>query len=195
MNDTSKNSSPHGEKGGAISDPRCVICRSIIFKGAKKCIECDSYQNGLYRFFVGFDIKSIVTIIPIATLAFVFVKDQMVTQQADIRIAPLSCQEDSITVAVANLGNRDALFAGVELVSEGSPSINLGFNQLQQSELLVKQSETRVYKLNIHDNQGVSMGLNLEKKEDNCLYKLRVRALDFEQSVDELKPVCACPKT
>lgn len=193
MSDNPGSSSKPGELPSSDVEDRCVICKSPIFKDARKCIECGSYQNLFYRFFVGFDVKSIVALIPIATLAFVFVKDQINNPQADLKIASLECAGDTITLAAANLGDRDALFAGVDLIQAESPAIRMSLGEISNTELLVKASKTNIYKVEARDNLGTSLGLRLEN-QSACHYRLKIRAIDFEQSVGALKSICACPE-
>lgn len=174
-------------------EQRCVICKSPIHEGAAKCIECGSYQNRYVRFLSGIDVKSIVALIPIATLAFVFIKDQLITPHSDLQIASLDCKVDTIVVAAANLGNRDALFAGVDLIRGDSTRIKLSFSAIPKSELLVPAGKTNIYDLKALGSDGSSLGLKLDE-QGHCDYRLKVRALEFEQSIDAPQAICACPE-
>ena len=172
---------------------RCVICKSPIHEGAIKCIQCGSYQKPFYRFLSGIDVKSLVALIPIATLAFVFIKDQMITPRSDLKIASLDCKIDTITVAAANLGNRDALFAGVDLIRGDSIRIKMSLSAIPNSELLVPAGKTNIYELKAVGSDGSSLGLKFDDR-DYCDYRLKIRALEFEQSIDTPKSICACPE-
>ncbi|MGA1840954.1 MAG: hypothetical protein ACMUIU_10040 [bacterium] len=94
-------------KGGNFAN--CVICKSEIKKGAKKCIKCNSFQNPLRRFFSGLDLQALVALVPVVALAFVFVKGHIVVHKSDLRVAILDCTKNKIRVVASNLGDRAAV--------------------------------------------------------------------------------------
>ena len=87
----------------------CVICKSKIKRGAKKCTRCNSFQHPVRRFFSGIDIYALIALVPVVTLAFVFVKDHVVVHKSDLRVAILDCEHDRIRVVASNLGDRAAI--------------------------------------------------------------------------------------
>jgi len=92
------------------SKAECIICKNELKKGAIKCVQCGSFQHRWRRILAGIDLKSLVALVPILTLSFVFVKDQLVDHKSDLRIAALSCSDgESIRIAVSNLGDRPAV--------------------------------------------------------------------------------------
>jgi hypothetical protein len=106
---------PESEINALVSE--CDICKSEIKKGAKKCTRCNSFQHPVRRFFAGMDVKSLVALVPIVTLAFVFVKDRIVVHKSDLRITIMDVNRDGVRIAVSNLGDRAAiLHEGAELV-------------------------------------------------------------------------------
>ena len=161
---------------------------------ALKCTNCGGYQSGLRRLLAGLDIRSLLALIPVATLALVFVRDQFVTPYADLRVATLSCRDDRVRIAAANLGNRDALFAGMLLKSKSSDkpmTMNLVGDRSEDS-LLVKPGGTHVYELEAVDSKGDTLGLQLHTL-GACDYEIKLNALAFEEEVKKSKWSCACP--
>lgn len=177
---------------GGPTESRCGICKSPIYVGARKCIECGSYQHPVRRFLAGMDVKSLVAIIPIATLAFVFIKDQVTTPRAELRIASLACTDDKIKVAAANIGERDALFAGVNLIQVGKSPIKLQVEAPSKTDLLIEPGKTHIYELAARDSQGITLGLSFSD-DSPCQYRLRARTLAFEDPSNDSAEVCACP--
>lgn len=87
----------------------CVICKGEIKKGAKKCTRCNSFQHPIRRFFSGINVQALIVLVPIVTLAFVFVKDHIVVHKSDLRVAILDCEHNRIRVVTSNLGDRAAI--------------------------------------------------------------------------------------
>ena len=160
----------------------CKICATSIPATALYCTNCSNYQNTVRRFLAGIDIRSMLALIPVATLALVFVRDALITPEADLRIAPLSCQDDRIRIAAANLGNRDALFAGA-LIRGGNIDKPIPLNLLgdtSEARLLVKAGGTHVYDLEAVDANGEALGLMLHNKAA-CDYEVKLNALAFDE--------------
>ena len=184
----------NGDTSGA-DEPKgslCVVCYSPIHQGAKKCVTCDSYQSPLRSILSGIDLQALITLIPIATLAFVFLRDQLVTPQADLRIASLSCAVDKVTLAAANVGNRDALFAGAYLSHDDGRRLLLNVD-MDKSEPLISPGTTRIYKLAVLDKSGSPMGLQLST-ERPCEYRITPRSVSLSDAVKHTDTVCACPQ-
>lgn len=173
---------------------RCIICKYPIIPGAKKCIKCDSYQNILISILSGMDIKSLVALVPIVTLAFVFIKDQFTVYEAEINIAPLACNQDTVKVAVVNGGNKDAIFAGLDLEkNDGKNNINMQFSNEPKSELLIESGKVKIYEFTAVDKSGNGLGLNLSSNNP-CIYHIKARSVGFSEMPIIINKVCACPK-
>jgi hypothetical protein len=139
----------------------------------------------------------LLAVIPVATLALVFVRDQFVTPYADLRVATLSCRGDLIRVAAANLGNRDALFAGILLRKTNSakskkPLTMKLVGDKSEDKLLVQPGGTQIYALEVVGSDGKALGLNLQTL-GACDYEIKLNALAFEEKVKNPKWGCACP--
>lgn len=175
---------------------RCVVCMHPIIPGAKKCTKCNSYQNFFISILSGLDIKSLVALVPVVTLAFVFVKDQITTYKSELKIVPLECGLDSIKIATANVGNKDALFAGTKLMRSDSdkntPFINMRFSNTAESELVIEPGKVKVYKMMALDKTGGSLGLNLSESNP-CQYYILPHSVNFTEASTQPEKVCACP--
>ena len=169
----------------------CKVCRNPINKDAIKCVICGSYQSRLRRFLADIDIQALIALIPITVLAWTFMKDQLIIPTADLRLAVLSCSGDTIKVAAANIGNRDALFAGAFLVRGSEKPIPLNLD-MQSNEPLISPSTTRIYDLAAIDLSGARMGLQLSTKRP-CEYQLQPRSVSLMSAVETSAKICACP--
>ena len=178
-------------------ESRCVVCMHPIISGAKKCTKCNSYQNAFISILSGLDIKSLVALVPVVTLAFVFVQDQLITYKSELKIAPLECGIDTIKIATANVGNKDALFAGVKLMNSDSTNntdfVNMRFSTGAESKLVIEPGKVKVYEMKAFDSTGGSLGLNLTTSNP-CQYYIIPRSVNFTEVSTLSEKVCACPQ-
>ena len=114
-------------------------------------LECDSFQGSLRRFLTNIDVKSLVALVPILTLAYAFLQDRLVSHHSDLRVIALECAPETITVAAMNLGDRHGLLkeANVQLVTDGTVQKNtlLRAEYNLQPYILVEPSKTTVLTL------------------------------------------------
>ena len=173
----------------------CRICAADMLEDAIYCTNCRNYQSSIRRILAGIDVRSLLALIPVATLALVFVRDTLITPEADLRIASLSCQDDQIRIAAANLGNRDALFAGAMIRGRNfdTPLSLKLLGDTSESSLLVKADGTHIYELEVVDQSGSTLGLQLHNRAA-CDYEIKLNALAFEEQVAEAQWSCACPE-
>ena len=170
----------------------CAICGNLIPQRASYCTHCENYQNWWRRLLAGIDIHALIALIPIATLAFVFIKEQFVKPVAELQLAALDCAGDSVELAVANVGDRGAVFAGAVLQPEDGANIPLRFESEEKIELVVKAGETRIYHMSAADESGGSLGLGLTRSAP-CRFRIRAHALAFEHTSTSDQAICACP--
>ncbi len=177
----------------------CVICKAEIKTGARKCTSCNSFQGPLRRFLSGIDIKSLVALVPIITLAFVFIKDQVVTHQSDLQISILECTQDKVKIVASNLGDRAALLkpkAKLLVLLDGKKSGGL--------KSLVRSSDKEVPPL-VSPDQTVVASYNpiLNKRTytlpkypqgvSNCQYKIIFDVIAFDHKPSPVEKTCVCP--
>ena len=111
----------------------CSICKKKIPHGAKKCISCNSYQNILYRVFFNIDLQTLTALIPVLTLAFLVLKNQVVIHKSDLLITIINIHDNRIQVYVSNVGDRSGI-----LIDQANIYINTdGNNHGRQYNLTV----------------------------------------------------------
>jgi len=175
------------EGGISTSVTECVICKNEIKKGAKKCTRCNSYQHPARRFFAGLDIKSLVALVPIVTLAFVFVKGQITVHKSDLRVAIMDVNREGVRVAVSNLGDRAAILnERAELVfvvnGEADPRPRLLVKDPKAQGLpLIKAGESAVLEFLAVGTDGTKIPLDAcppDSKE--CMYRVSFHVIAFD---------------
>lgn len=185
-------SQPRDNQDRESGSQPCAICKQPIPRGAGYCTHCENYQSHGRRLLAGIDIQSLIALVPIATLAFVFIKDQLVEPAAELQMASLDCAGDRVELAVANVGDRDAVFAGASLQQPGQAAIPLRFAPNAKLDLLVKAGQTHIYRMNATDEQGASLGLGLSRQQP-CRFRIQADAVAFEHNAASDQAICACP--
>lgn len=173
------------------TDPCCKVCKEPINPGASKCNACGSYQGWLQRFIAGMDIQALITLIPVATLALVFIKDHFITPTAELHLLPLSCREDSLRIAAANIGTHSALITSLSLIDKQQNPLPLTFTKESQNNLLVEAGKMKVFELNALDESGNAMGLKLSPVAP-CRFRLKSLSRTFKQHNARSQILCAC---
>jgi hypothetical protein len=182
---------PEGKHEPAVIE--CLICKSEIKKGAKKCIRCNSFQHPLRRFLAGVDIKSLVALIPIITLSFVFVKDQIVVHKSDLRVAIMDLNRNGVKIAVSNLGDRAAILherAELLIVANGvaDPRPRLLLKDPKAPGVpLIKPGESAVMEFLAIGKDGIKIDLDQCPPEyQKCEYNVSFHVIAFDQEQQKI---------
>ena len=182
--------------------PRCVICKSELIAGARKCIECGSFQHGVRRFLAGLDIGSLVALVPVVALVVAFLQDRVVVHRSEVHVSALQCETDGIKLLASNLGDRPGVMrdARVRLVVDGQPRGDA--HHLQgtgdTASYTVVQPEQSLF-ADLAPVQGGALA-PLDRYPvgaHRCRYELEVEVIEFAQDSDEprvARASCPCPR-
>lgn len=172
----------------------CVICKNDIKKGAKKCINCNSFQRPIRRFLSGITVQALVALVPIITLAFVFVKDHVVVHKSDLRLAILECEKDKIWVVASNLGDRAGILyqnAKLYFVVDGETDPRPRFLRKDPESPvspMIKSGETVIVDYLPVTIDGKKAHLDVcPSNSKNCEYELNFNVLSFDQKRNQVK--------
>lgn len=101
----------------------CRLCGSNMPASAVFCKECENYQSTIRRLFAGLDVSGWTGLVSSAALAFAFLNTQVLVRSAEVNIAPLTCENDNVRLAVQNSGTRAAVIQHtfVTRTIEGKP--------------------------------------------------------------------------
>lgn len=186
----------------SVPSRRCVICAAALPDSARYCTSCNKYQGWLTRFLGGLNVQALVVLVPVATLAFVFVKDQFVTHGSDVRVTALTCERDAIRLVASNIGDRAAIIKEIRVgVTSDSAAPNKTYPaQLPRigdgpgEPLVLPAQALKVYDLVVVNEQGQRFRLPAPTAgATDCTYRLTAEIVAFDHAPDPKVASCACP--
>jgi hypothetical protein len=172
----------------------CRICAKPIPAQAKKCTQCNEYQNLIWRIVAGFDLKGLIALVPIVTLSFAFIQGRVETKSSDLRIAVVSYDQQKVTLFASNVGNRAAIIGDASFQTNDQPPQPLKV-KLSSEERLIEGGETRAIELLV--NPQISPGglVPFEERDTNpCTVSITVKTIAFDHKPDPRVIQCECPK-
>jgi hypothetical protein len=179
-----------------LSEKRdCVICGESLKLSAIYCNSCNKYQNRIRRVLENLSFSSLVTLIPIATLAYAFLKTQIVTSGSDVRAQAIHCKLDLIRAAVSNVGTNAAILSGGLLEQKSTTTNSL----IQQRDLEIA-SEPPVSTLGPGEHKILIFRLTRNNSmqelqhstSDNCANYVRIHVIGFGGELQDPNFSCAC---
>ena len=181
-----------------IANKLCLVCGRSIPESARKCTECNSYQSAGARFMHSLNLSALVTLVPVATLAWAFVHDRYQLGKSDIGATLLECQRAEISIFATNRGDRPALIRGASLelqaVNLERGAAPLEFTGPDAADRVVEPTHHRVFHFQSPTIGGASLPVvppNLDPS--NCKILVTVDIINFDQSGKTEKIQCSCP--
>lgn len=171
----------------------CRMCAKPIPYGAKKCTECNEYQNYIWRIASGFDLKGLIALVPIVTLAFAFIQDRVEKKESDLRIAIVSCEQQKVNLFASNVGNRAAIIGSASFKTNNQPSQPLEAS-MPVADRLIGGGETRAIELQV--NPQISPGGLVPFEEHGthpCNVSITIETIAFDHKLEPKVIVCDCP--
>lgn len=172
----------------------CRICAKPLPAGAKKCTECNEYQNVFWRIVSGFDLKGLIALVPIVTLAFAFIQDRVETKESDLRIAIVSCERQKVNLFASNVGNRAAIIGSASFRTNDQQSQPLKVS-LPVADRLIGGGETRAIELSVDPKNSPGGIVPFEERDTQpCIVSITIETIAFDQKLEPKVIKCACPK-
>ena len=167
---------------------QCRVCRKSLPDNAKKCTECGEFQSQFRRFLLGIDLQSLVALVPIVTLAVVFLWERVQPPGADMRVKLAECRKDKVVLAVANYGPHEGIIGRVSYrVNDGDER---RFKSIEDDQRLLKSGKARM--LVFHpDGHGILVP-HPERKE-GCTISVRIETDAFVEDSNPKEERCDCP--
>jgi predicted nucleic acid-binding Zn ribbon protein len=171
----------------------CKVCAKPIPEGARKCTECDEYQQPFWRIVSWFDLKGLIALVPIITLSYVFIQDRIEIKQSDLRIALISCEQKKVSLFASNIGNRAAIVSGASFRTAGLPVQPLQVS-LPPEARLINGGETRALELlvNPEDSPGGLVPFDVRGTPE-CRVSITIETIAFDHKLEPQEIVCDCP--
>jgi len=191
MNKTSVNNTPVPEKEERVA---CVVCREPIHRGAKVCVHCGRVQDWT-RHLTRWSTLAGAAVAVLSLVSAAFSLRELIPSPANLNVIPLTCESESIELAVSNLGDKPGMIRQVSLKFRVDG--NLGDKKILltavQGEKIIAPHETNKieYKRFIADAEAPfsppSVGTN------TCVYAISVQTVDFEATEAQQEVECYCP--
>jgi hypothetical protein len=124
----------------------CVVCREPMQYGAEKCTKCDSYQDwSRYLTRWSAALTSVLALAPLSAIA-VALYSLAATPQPDLRFAALACTQETVTVAVTNLGKAAGIVNGptFRMIDGGQQTSGAIELSTREPQMIVKPGEARI---------------------------------------------------
>jgi len=135
------------------NEQKCVVCKNLINMGAKKCIQCDSWQD--YRQFLNIGNTSISLIIAVLSV-FALASDGIIKILEYTRDKNLSevighvmeLEEDYLTMFVKNIGPSQAVLSSEVFCNFSSHDKKTDLTKIETVYYAAKQSENLILNSN-----------------------------------------------
>lgn len=172
----------------------CRICAKPIPDGAKKCAACGEYQNYIWRIASGFDLKGLIALVPIVTLAFAFIQDRVQKKESDVRIALVSCEQQKVNLFASNVGNRAAIIGSASFRINKRPSQPLKVS-VPVADRLIGGGETRAIELHVNPQTSPGGLVPFEVRGSHpCIVSITIETIAFDHKLEPKTIACDCPK-
>ena len=130
---------------------------------------------------------------PIVTLAFAFIHDRVETKASNLRIAVVSCSQQSVSIFASNVGNRGAIIGRAAFETSGLPSQPLQI-ALPPDAKLINGGETRAIELRIDPQVSPGGLVPFEKRgQPACKVRITIETIAFDHALKPQVTECDCP--
>jgi hypothetical protein len=186
------------------NEKKCVICKSPLNEGAIQCLACKGFQHPVRRFLSNLDIKSLVALVPIITLAFAFLQDRFSVHESHVIVRALDCTDSRIELVATNTGERPGIIKAAKvMVYLDDDSVDEGlrlknFGRGSTAEYMVVNPEEQVFlTMSPMVGQAVAPLRNHPAGVEKCTYRMAIEIIEFQQQSNEKKIIhtsCNCPR-
>jgi len=170
----------------------CVVCCNPIPLGAKKCTECDSFQDGR-RFIMDWTavIAALLTVAPLCVGAFSLYEIAF-PDPAAVSVMVESCSTSEISAYVLNQGGESALVSPPTVIltnGAGTTPLQMTF-PLTEDNKVIEGGEVDVVPL--MPPEGAQFPQK-QKSEDLCEMEVIFSIKPLEGKAFPKSEKCACP--
>ena len=145
--------------GGPPSKVRCRVCLNEIYEGAKKCTECESFQNWRRHLVLGTTTLTLVIAL-LSVLGSVAPKISRIfdppADQVEIQVVAVSAARGEVRLVASNAGERAGVIHSARIRAPESAAVSQSSWEL----FLISDSQAPDYVLRPGETRGVSFGSN-----------------------------------
>ena len=165
--------------------------------GAAFCTACKHYQSLTRRFLAGINLQALVALIPVAALAFVFVKDNLLQHSSEVRAFATECTQDSVRIVVSNVGNRIAIVRGASFLAKGSDQVDgqpvrLGLTGDYRHGAFAKPDEPIKLVMDVSPVDVTPLQLPIVDGASDCEHRIVLDVLAHDHSEGQVVAACPC---
>ena len=175
--------------------PACKVCRKPIEIGARKCTECDSYQDWRRHFSIGTVVLSLlIALISVTTTGIQVMQGLLAKEQSDIRFSLLRYGPDSIKIMGSNLGDRAGALRQATLKIKSSDKVENTYNLVWEDvELVIKPGSWRLFSMKpAIENTPIKL-VQLASVPGECRHSIEFEVLAFDHNPRSFTIEYSCP--
>ena len=170
---------------------KCVVCLKDIPAGARKCTECESYQDPFRRYVFAWSgiVGALVALFPLWSAAW-SLSALAFPAKSDVSLREMECSRETLSVIVLNSGGQPAqvLTPQLKLLKDGKATLleDLGLEmstKLAANDLISERFEIRA-----------GQNLPLRSASSSCMIVLSLKFIDAASKKARLaEGSCPCP--
>ena len=184
---------PTNGSAADLATKRCVVCKESIQRGALVCVECNNWQDRS-RYLARWSglLTAVLAILPLWTGA-VSLYNIAFGSAARVRVQPLTCGSDTVTLAVTNEGGQ----AGIV----GKSTVMVRVDGQAASSALVLDSAELPKVVAPQATMVLSLGPTIENVKATlptpstgaaCEYAIVTEIRGFDGSASHAETTCSC---
>lgn len=181
---------------------KCLVCRKTVEPGAKKCTECDSYQDWTrYIFRYTSVATAILGMIPVVTIAVSLYKIAFSEKSADVRAELVRCNSQQFDIAITNVGEVPAIVSKVTFRSPDTPpqanTFTIRRTGIDPSPTFSVDPADAVKIVSYQAFIGETRTRfpQFPKGATTCKYRITVESVQFELNKKSKELICDCSRS
>lgn len=178
---------------------KCRYCMADPPASARYCVACEKFQGILDRIISGIDIASVVSLVPLLALLFVFLQDKVLFSGSDVNAALVSCTANSVVVVLSNSGSRAAVIEGgtADRIVDGQTDFHRSLRPPGKSGMplvvAAGYADAVRFDMVLLDDPVRALPMPPSSANVQCQYDVRISVIDFGGRRDNKQlSKCSC---
>lgn len=173
----------------------CVVCREPILCGAKVCNHCKRSQDWTRYLIRGSTfVGAAVAVLSLVSAAYSLT--ELIVVPAELGVLSKACTDESLELAVTNLGDRPAMLTQVALRLRLGGDItdkSMKLTAVQGEEIVAPHATQKItYARKLANDTPASLA-DASANTENCAYIVDIETVDFEDNEKTFVVECPCP--
>ena len=170
----------------------CRYCASDLRPGAIYCTTCSRFQSRWQALLGGVTLSAVLSVIPVVTLAYAFLRTNVILPRSRIDATVLSCTQSQVRLAVSNSGNRGAMFLGGSATLDEATA-DPQSRKLGQEALLLNPGDLKLVDLAMLSREAPYDPVDMPLRAKDCRYRLTLDVLEVPRNTPrQVTATCAC---